>query len=166
MKKNIFLSLIILFVVAISAIMLLLFNKDKHLYGTFEYINESGEKSVIIIEKDRLYMENVDYESCEKSCARSIYNRRMNESDVEKEDYDMAEKEAEIEKIEDGLDYKSVFDKKYNSYRLEEWDDLKDEYVCHVSDGNEDNELTVSVNITEETCCILEIGLKEFKYIG
>lgn len=64
-------SSIVLVVIVSSVILLNTFKSEKNLYGTFEYVDKSGDKSVIKVEEDLVYIENADYEKSKK--LRQLY---------------------------------------------------------------------------------------------
>lgn len=175
--KIIFFGALILILVIISVILLLNFTgSTKMLYGTYEYVNEEGEKSIVRINKDNVYLENLNYEDCEL-LAFSMYRleQKKNSDEIDEGshlDYaDLNEKNDKLKK-ELSVDYKAAYDKKENSYIIEEVFDFLDnkktgEFSVLVKSDNETvYGIAILVNPDEKTCMVGLESDKIYNYTG
>ena len=166
--------IIILLICTIS--MLLIFKNDEekeYLYGTFEYTDEDGDKSVIRLEKNSAYIENADYENCEKFSAQSMLWEQEDENDLIEDEEDMdpginkAEKEKKIKEICDNVDFKELFDKKTNKIEINDGEYELGRYLCIVTaNEDEENKILITVDYKNKICSLLGKPKVKYTYIS
>lgn len=167
MKKSNRIFLIISFfllLVIITFVLLSVLKKDKFLYGTFECINELGEKSVVKIEKESVYFENVDYENIEKFEA-IFFVAEMNFDNDTNEEMTKEQKEQIKAELREDWDFESEFDKKKNSsIEIHENEFDENEYVLIVGSSETGIRVRMTINREDKTCNIMgsESGLYNY----
>ncbi len=162
--KIVIIAAVILVLLSISVILLPnFFSDEKMLYGKYEFVNDAGEKSLIVIDKETVYLENINYEECE-NLAVIMYELEMNINDDtlnHDHDHDLDNEIEEREKIKEefGIDYKSAYDMKKFSYDLERSIDLdgeeQDSYSLLVKEPDEQlYGISLYFDIKEKKCFV------------
>ncbi len=174
-KIIIFVGIIVVVVISVLSLFLLFGDNDgeegkEYLYGTFEYINDNGDKSVIKIEKNSVYMENADYEGYEYVNAMFMLAEQEEENDtIENVDIetDKAQREEKIREICDNVDFRELFDKKANKYEIENYDYPNGSYQCVLSASEDEKyQIRITVDYKNKTCRPLGKKTVNYTYVS
>ena len=170
-KKSILIfSSIVLALIVSSVILLSAFKSEKNLFGTFEYVDESGDKSVIKVEEDLVYIENADYENIEKFEA-TLYLFEMNAENDTTEEMTREEREQKKAELCDSWDFKNEFDKKRLSV-IKKYEDSSDEnvvvWIASTSEEKLSEGIRIRINMDREnrTCFLFGGPGGTYNYVG
>lgn len=170
-KKSILIfSSTVLALIVSSVILLNIFKGESNLYGTFEYVDESGDKSVIKVEEDSVYIENADYENIEKSEA-TYYLFEMNAENDTTEEMTREEREQKKAELCDSWDFRDEFDKKRLSV-IEKYEDSSDEnVVVWIASTSEEKlsegiRIRISMDRENRTCFLFGGPVETYNYVG